>query len=90
MYSKQRKIEVILFLIHHRVQSNYDPTIYRRPTFSEAATYWKIPDATIYDWWKNQDKIISQIGNTYWTQNKYWFCQWPKLEQELFQLFLIQ
>ena len=67
-YSRERKIEVLLFLIHHRVKDDQrrraragcenadtelpNGTIYRPPTAAEASAYWKIPEITIKSWWQ--------------------------------------
>src|ERR1700722_20194799 len=49
-YSRERKIEVILFREHHRVPS-IDPDtgllVYRPPTFEQMEAFWKIPDENI-------------------------------------------
>ena len=72
-YSRERKIQVIQFLIHHQVMDDQrrraraacvniepmpDGTIYRPPTSAEASAYWKIPARTIRTWWERRDKII--------------------------------
>ncbi|KAF2184892.1 hypothetical protein K469DRAFT_750733 [Zopfia rhizophila CBS 207.26] len=63
-YPRERKVDVILFLIHHRVKNDQrrqaragctnielsDGTVYRPPTTAEALAYWKIPDRTIRAW----------------------------------------
>lgn len=38
-YSRQRKIEVLLFLLNHRVAANTAESEYWRPTFAEASAY---------------------------------------------------
>jgi hypothetical protein len=49
-YSRERKIEVLLFREHHRVQS-IDPEtgfiVYCQPTFRQIEVFWKISDKTI-------------------------------------------
>src|SRR6266702_7604593 len=70
-YSRERKIQVLLFLIHHRVKDDQrrraragctnaetelpDGTVYRPPTAAEASAYWKIPEPTIKGWWRQRD-----------------------------------
>jgi len=56
-YSRERKLDVLLFLTHHRVAANVAETQYRRPTISEASIYWKIPQSTIPEWWSKQEEI---------------------------------
>src|ERR1700735_2807176 len=49
-YSRECKIEVILFREHHRVQSiDLDTRIlvYWPPTFQQMSAFWKIPEETI-------------------------------------------
>ena len=72
-YSRERKIEVILFREHHRVQA-IDPNtgllVYRPPTFLEMAAFWKIHEATIRGWWHSRETIItSQSCNSTGTYN---------------------
>ena len=89
-YSRERKIEVILFRKHHRVQSIDLDTgllVYRPPTFLQMQAFWKIPDETIRRWWNSQDTILkSKVGSrqTYTT----WICTWPDMEKKLYTKFV--
>jgi hypothetical protein len=76
LYSRQRKQQVLLFLLHHRIPSNgstigrpladkplaNDPPIepgYRRPTYSEAADYFRIKRlTTVSYWWKPGETLL--------------------------------
>ncbi|KAG5931903.1 hypothetical protein E4U60_005717 [Claviceps pazoutovae] len=58
-YSKRRKLEVLLFLLHHRihdlesrVSDHYFDDGSRRPYIREASAWFKIPTRTINTWWK--------------------------------------
>ncbi|KAK0633462.1 hypothetical protein B0T14DRAFT_561058 [Immersiella caudata] len=35
---------------------------YRSPTYKEASEFWKIPVATISNWWEHRDKILEGTG----------------------------
>ena len=64
-YSRERKIEVILFRMNHRIQLITPITrlvYYRPPTFKEMEGFWKIPEQTMCDWWKNREKILQSKG----------------------------
>src|SRR5450432_4089664 len=54
-YSRERKIEVIMFREHHRIQS-IDPDtglpVYKPPTLEQVAEFWMIPYGTVRDWWE--------------------------------------
>ncbi|KAF2186694.1 hypothetical protein K469DRAFT_726176 [Zopfia rhizophila CBS 207.26] len=100
-YSRERKIEVLLFLIHHRVKDDQrrraragcanvelsDGTVYRPPTTAEASAYWKIPDRTIRAWWQQRDKIVESKARSRALARQGWTCQWPDMEKELFDTF---
>ena len=86
-YSKARKLEVILFLMHHRVPMTPEEVQYRRPTQKEASEFWKIPETTIQQWWSSRDVIVNQKG-TGRGQSANWICRWPEMEKELFEMFL--
>ena len=49
-YSRERKIDVILFREHHRVLDT-STRLYQPPTFEQIAAFWKIPESTIQGWW---------------------------------------
>ncbi|KAG6023274.1 hypothetical protein E4U40_004076 [Claviceps sp. LM458 group G5] len=58
-YTKRRKLEVLLFLLHHRiydiesrVSDHYFDNGSRRPYIREASAWFKIPTRTISTWWK--------------------------------------
>ncbi|KAG6247747.1 hypothetical protein E4U24_003008 [Claviceps purpurea] len=58
-YSRRRKLEVLLFLLHHRihdldsrVSNHYFDDGSRRPYIREASAWFKIPTRTINTWWK--------------------------------------
>ncbi|KAG5946904.1 hypothetical protein E4U59_002693 [Claviceps monticola] len=60
-YSKRRKLEVLLFLLHHRihdlesrVSDHYFDDGSRRPYIREASAWFKIPTRTINTWWKSR------------------------------------
>ncbi|RPA97235.1 hypothetical protein L873DRAFT_1691456 [Choiromyces venosus 120613-1] len=86
-YNKRRKLEVILFLMHHRVPTTPEEIQYRRPTQKETSKFWKIPETTIQPWWSTQETIVNQKG-TGRQQSAKWICQWPEMEKELFEIFL--
>jgi hypothetical protein len=89
-YPKERKIEVILFRIHHRIQSITPRTklvSYRPPTFKEMEGFWKIPEQTMSDWWKNREKILQSKGGSRQPRTV-WICTWPELEKNLYTEFL--
>jgi hypothetical protein len=85
-YSRERKIEVILFQEHHQV---LDPNtrLYRPPTFEQIAAFWKIPENTIRGWWNNQDAIIKSKSGTRQARTK-WICMWPEMEKKLYAKFV--
>ena len=62
-YSRERKIEVILFREYHRVLDT-STRLYRPPTFEQIAAFWKIPETTIRGWWDSQDTIIESKSRT--------------------------
>ncbi|KAF8417272.1 hypothetical protein BGX38DRAFT_1070071, partial [Terfezia claveryi] len=63
-YSREKKIEVLMFLIHHRLPKDNDQDEYRCPTQTEASQWFKIPQRTIAQWWKNRVQIVGQkIGS---------------------------
>ena len=87
-YSRERKIEVLLFLLNHRVAANEAEAEYRRPTFAEASAYWKIPLSTIHEWWEKQEEILQQKTNSHRQSSSTWQCYWPEMEEELFSAFI--
>jgi hypothetical protein len=85
-YSRERKIEVILFREHHRV---LDPStrLYRPPTFEQIVAFWKIPETTIQGWWNSRDTIIESKSGTRQARTK-WICMWPEMEKKLYTQFV--
>jgi Tc5 transposase DNA-binding domain len=89
-YSRERKIEVILFREHHRVQSIDLDTglpIYQPPTFQQMAAFWKIPEDTIRGWWNNRNTIIESKFGTRQARTV-WICMWPEMEKKLYTKFV--
>jgi len=90
-YSKARKVEVLLFLLHHRVavegtaQSQFHP-----PTKLETSHYWKIPEPTIQLWWVKRDEILQLPSTARRALPGTWTCLWPAMEEELFAIFLAE
>ena len=74
-------------MIHHRVICNTTQE-YRPPNQIEAASYFKIPQSTISDWYCNQEKIQGMRGGHYRADNIIWHCSWPEMEAQLFQAFV--
>lgn len=89
-YSREKKIAVLMFLTHHRVLENTKTGFYRPPTQQEAATWFKISQQVISDWWRNKDKILDMKKGHYRIENTRWMCEWPEMEKELFDIFLQQ
>jgi len=85
-YSRERKIEVILFREHHRVLDT-STGLYQPPTFEQIAAFWKIPESTIRGWWDNQDTIIESKYGTRQVRTK-WMCMWPEMEKKLYTKFV--
>jgi hypothetical protein len=89
-YSREQKIEFILFQIHHRIQSITPITnlvSYRPPRLKEVEGFWKIPEKTIYVWWNNRGKILQSKGGTCQACTV-WICTWPELKKNLYTEFL--
>ncbi|KAK4449510.1 hypothetical protein QBC34DRAFT_405187 [Podospora aff. communis PSN243] len=87
-YTRERKIEVLMYLVKHRIpfeksyrkvarrrigQYNEDADVpevgpdgrrvwFRSPTYKEASEFWKIPVATISNWWDHREKILDGTG----------------------------
>lgn len=89
-YSRERKIEVILFREHHRVQS-IDPDtgliVYSQPTFKQMQAFWNIPDETIRGWWNNRETIINSKSGTRQARTT-WIRMWPDIEKKLYTEFI--
>ena len=92
-HSHAKQVRVLQFLINHRI---YDPKAntrgskrvrvvngYREPYISEAATWFKVDEKTIYGWWSRRDKILGTAAS-----DPSWRPAWPKLEDELFRRFV--
>ena len=89
-YSRERKIEVILFREHHRVPS-IDPDtgllVYRPPTFEQMEAFWKILDENIWRWWNSWETIINSKFGTRQARTT-WICMWPDMEKKLYTKFI--
>jgi len=55
-YSQKQKIRVLVFLSHHQIPL-LRPGQYRSPTQREAAELYKIPQGTVSDWVRSQQRI---------------------------------
>src|SRR6266487_4192986 len=80
-YSREHKIEVILFREHHQIQSIDLDTrlpIYRPPTFLQIVAFWKIPEDTIRGWWNSRNTIIESKSRTRQARTT-WICMWPEI-----------
>ena len=89
-YTRERKIEVLLFRHHYYVQDldEYSNVIgYCKPTFREMGVFWMIPWSTIGNWWRNQEAILQSRGGSCQI-NTVWVCAWPKMEQQLYTEFI--
>ncbi|KAF2091537.1 hypothetical protein K490DRAFT_52738 [Saccharata proteae CBS 121410] len=64
-YTKEKKMEVLTYLEHHRVE-RWDPgtgkNYMRRPVQRDAAAHFKVPQATIARWTKRKDQIEALKG----------------------------
>jgi hypothetical protein len=89
-YSRERKIDIILFREHHRIQSiDLDTSllVYKPPTFEQISAFWKVPEANIRRWWNNQETIIKSKGGTRQVCTT-WICTWPDMEKQLYTKFV--
>ncbi|RSL77365.1 hypothetical protein CDV31_017330, partial [Fusarium ambrosium] len=77
-YSDEKKEEVIMWLIHHRVQRLGE---WKPPSLRDAEKHFKIPKSTIADWNEFRESHISN-------QQRRYASQWPDLEEKLYSLFL--
>jgi len=89
-YSRSRKVQVILFLMHHRVPISVrvENTQFRQPTHREAWIYRKIPETTIQQWWTARHTIAAQGGTSGRQKSLRLMCLWPEMEKELIDTFL--
>jgi hypothetical protein len=55
-YSRRKKIEVLVYLQHHRILC--DNGRLRSPTQTEAARTFRIPQQTISDWVRSEQKMV--------------------------------
>lgn len=99
-YSREKKICVLQFLLHHRIpresneklkrsmvpESGEDSQL-RAPTIHEASKYFRIPPNNIARWYRNQDKIVGSAGGSRQTARQ-WISDWPDMEKDLFELFM--
>ncbi|KAG6163105.1 hypothetical protein E4U51_005934 [Claviceps purpurea] len=87
IYSTRRKIEVLLWLLHHRITDpeahnteHYVQDGLRRPYLREASQWFQIPERTINHWWTNRDSFEEIRTNS---PRPYW----PELEERLWADF---
>jgi hypothetical protein len=84
-YSRRKKIEVLVYLQHHRILC--DNGQLRSPTQTEAARIFRIPQQTISDWVRSEQKIVEgRAGSTRTREVR--LSRWPLLEEKLYELFL--
>lgn len=94
-YSRERKIQVPLWLKYYRVPNEASNTgvntgvKMRPPTLDETACFFQIPKSTIAYWtkpeiseWIIQSKLNSRMGATMF------LCVWPEMERKLFEAFM--
>lgn len=94
-WSQRQKIRVLVFLYHYRIPLNINlliPTTlseYRAPTQDEASKIFGVPQTTISEWVRKQHEIETH-GSTSSVRSprKVTICQWPELEERLYELFL--
>ncbi|CCE34825.1 uncharacterized protein CPUR_08764 [Claviceps purpurea 20.1] len=86
-YSTRRKIEVLLWLLHYRINDpeardseHYVQDGCRRPYVREASKWFQIPERTIHNWWTNRDSFEETRTNS---PRPYW----PELEERLWADF---
>jgi hypothetical protein len=84
-YSRRKKIEVLVYLQHHRILC--DNGRLRSPTQTEAARTFRIPQQTISDWVRSEQKIIEGRAGSIRTREVR-LSRWPLLEEKLYELFL--
>ncbi|GKT54194.1 pogo transposable element with krab domain-like [Colletotrichum tofieldiae] len=96
-YSQRKRVDVVMYLKHHRYpiepwpatrqragDTPLDPANgLRRPTFDEAADYFKIPRTTVIRWYNQRDTIVNP--STRPSQPN-----WPEVEAELYTQFCQQ
>ncbi|KAI8416070.1 hypothetical protein FOFC_02379 [Fusarium oxysporum] len=83
-HSKERRLEVVVFLYHHRVFDPDHPKSingYRRPLQSDAAAYFQVKQTTISSWWREDMQNIEKEKRSY-------SVRWPDLEKQLFEEFI--
>lgn len=88
-WSQQQKIRALVFLYHHRIPLASGKL--RAPTQAEASLLFGVPQRTLSDWVKKQDRIelvarSSSLRSLPSTASK--ICKWPELERRLYCLFL--
>ncbi|KAG6252605.1 hypothetical protein E4U23_008646 [Claviceps purpurea] len=86
-YSRRRKIEVLSFLLHHRIHDDESPDSehyvengLRRPYIREAAAWFNINRRTINGWWIKRDSFVEIREHT--------FRPWPNLEERLWAEYI--
>ncbi|KAG6120202.1 hypothetical protein E4U13_006823 [Claviceps humidiphila] len=82
-YPRRRKIEVLLFLLHHRIHDDEAPESehyvelgLRRPYIREAAAWFNINRRTINGWWNKRDSFVEIQQNTFRPH-------WPESEKRI-------
>ncbi|KAK4234662.1 hypothetical protein C8A03DRAFT_18485, partial [Achaetomium macrosporum] len=92
-FSRQKKIEVLSFLHHHRIYNperrldfrlrsgTQDNGDYRPPTLAGASVFFQIARSTIKTWWKNLEAIVEGKVPKF-------RARWPEVEVSLFRDFL--
>lgn len=88
-WSQRQKIRALVFLYHHHIPSEFETSGYQAPSQQEASDIFNIPQQTISDWVKKQDKIEQYgMSSSIRSARTTMICQWPELESELYELFL--
>ncbi|GKT51843.1 pogo transposable element with ZNF domain [Colletotrichum spaethianum] len=96
-YRQRKQVAVLMYLEHHRYpiepwpvtrqrtgDTPLDPANgLRRPTFDEAASYFKIPRTTIRGWYQRRDTIVNNPAASSNSSQP----SWPDLETDLYTQF---
>lgn len=78
-YSKQKRRDVLMFLIHHKVYEPgplAGPDGWRRPKYKEAAARFQIPTSTLGSWYTHRHKF------DIWSRVSIHRC--PDLDEQVF------
>lgn len=94
-WSQRQKIRVLVFLFHHRVpyyavgrHDEINSWQYRAPTQKEASEIYRVPQMTISNWVRKQERIESHSTHAVRIPQAVQMCQWPELESKLYNLFI--